>query len=52
MPNLIISRENDGTYIVWNKGHFVDFQVRFETEQLALQFVTDFTFKFFSSRVY
>ena len=52
MPKMYLCQENDGTWTVLNRAYDADFQVTFETENQAKEFITEFMFKFFTSRVY
>lgn len=52
MPKMYLCQETDGTWTVLNRAYDADFQVTFETENQAKEFITEFMFKFFTSRVY
>ena len=51
MPNLELFSKQNGTWVVWNDCDFAKFEVIFQNEQQAMQFITDFMFKFYTDRV-
>ena len=51
MPNIELFLEANGTWIVWNKCNSAEFQVVFPNKEQAMQFISDFMFKFYTDRV-